>query len=341
MDRDPVYESITFDLWRSKCLVAAAELSIADHLASGPLSLDELAARCDCPAQRVMRLLRPLIGEGFFSRNQAGEYCNSEKTERLRSDHPQTLLPIALQFAWTRDQGWWKVADSVRTGRTGYQLEFGQELFEHLADNEKLAANFDRAMTALYSAETDGIVHGFNFGDVERLMDVGGGNGSTLVPILQQYDHLQGVLFDQDHVVERAKEALAESPVFDRIEFQTGDFFAPIEHRADTIMLRHVIHDWDWDDSQTILRHCRDSVGPDGQVLVVEMVVPEDDRPHPAKWLDAVMMIVTGGWERTEEQYRELFDGAGLRLDRVISATVPHARVSETIEILVGKPTTA
>lgn len=69
----------------------------------------------------------------------------------------------------------------MRTGQTGYSLAFGRELFEHLADNEELAANFDRAMTALYSAETDAVVRGFDFGGVQRLMDVGGGNGSTLV----------------------------------------------------------------------------------------------------------------------------------------------------------------
>lgn len=83
-------------------------------------------------------------------------------------------------------------------------------------------------------------------------------------------------------------------------------------------MLSHVIHDWNEEQCLTILGHCRKAMKPDGRLLIVEMVLPAGDAPHPGKVLDMVMLVVPGGQERTEAEYTPLLCKSGFRLTRVV-----------------------
>jgi hypothetical protein len=62
---------------------------------------------------------------------------------------------------------------------------------------------------------------------------------------------------------------------------------------------------------------------PEGRLLIVEMVLPTGDAPHPGKLLDMVMLVVPGGRERTEAEYRDLLSKAGFRLTRVVPTASP------------------
>ena len=82
--------------------------------------------------------------------------------------------------------------------------------------------------------------------------------------------------------------------------------------------MRHIIHDWDDNESLTILRNCRKAMRPDGKLLVVEGVVPPGNDPSVSKFFDLAMMVLPGGMERTEDEYRQLFQRAGFRLTRIV-----------------------
>jgi hypothetical protein len=89
-------------------------------------------------------------------------------------------------------------------------------------------------------------------------------------------------------------------------------------------LLSHIIHDWSEEQALTILRNCRSAMGPDGRLLIAEMVVPPGDEMHPAKMLDVLMLVLLGpGMERTEAQYAELLGRAGFRLERVVPTASP------------------
>jgi hypothetical protein len=95
-------------------------------------------------------------------------------------------------------------------------------------------------------------------------------------------------------------------------------------------VLSHVIHDWDDDRCLEILRNCRQAMDPNGRLLLVEMVIPPGDDPHPGKMLDMVMLSLPGGMERSEDEYRELLEEAGFRLTQVIPTQTP-ASVIEAV----------
>ena len=103
-----------------------------------------------------------------------------------------------------------------------------------------------------------------------------------------------------------------------RCQLTAGNFFQRVPEGADAYLLRHIIHDWDDQRAITILRNCHRAMVADSRLLLVEFVIPEGNEPFFGKWFDLAMMVVPGGRERTEAEYRSLLERAGLRLTRIM-----------------------
>ena len=113
-----------------------------------------------------------------------------------------------------------------------------------------------------------------------------------------------------------------------RCRVVAGNFFEAVPAGADAYLMRHIIHDWNDEQCRTILRNCRKVVPPSGKLLLIESAIPPGNEPSFAKFLDLTMLVIPGGMERTESEYRELLAGAGFRLERI----VPTASVIHVIE---------
>ncbi len=148
--------------------------------------------------------------------------------------------------------------------------------------------------------------------------DIGGGNGSQISQILQKQPDLKGILFDLPHVIERANGNIQSAGLSDRCDLVGGSFFESVPDGADIYMMRHIIHDWDDEKCLTILKNCHQAMPPEGKLLVVESVIPPGNEPFGGKLLDLVMLLIPGGKERTEVEYRDLFAKAGFELTQVI-----------------------
>jgi hypothetical protein len=119
------------------------------------------------------------------------------------------------------------------------------------------------------------------------------------------------VLYDLPHVVADAPAFLASRGMAERVSIESGSFFEGVPAGHDAYILSHIIHDWDEARCQTILQNCRRAMKPDGRLLIVEMVLPEDDTPHPGKMLDMMMLVGPGGQERTPSEYEQILRPAG------------------------------
>ena len=149
-----------------------------------------------------------------------------------------------------------------------------------------------------------------------------------LAEVLRRHSQASGVLFDLPAVIADSTGELDD--LRDRSETVAGDFFESVPAGADCYVLSHVIHDWDDDRCLEILGNCRQAMDPNGRLLLVEMVIPPGDDPHPGKMLDMVMLSLPGGMERSEQEYRELLDTAGFRLTQVIPTSTP-ASIMEAV----------
>ena len=158
-----------------------------------------------------------------------------------------------------------------------------------------------------------------------RIVDVGGGRGTLLAAVLAARAHLHGVVFDLPEGVAGAAETLQAAGVADRCAIERGDFFVAVPTGCDGYLLANVLHDWDDDRSVAILHNCRRAMSEDGRVLVVERTIFSDpERSIPTLLSDLTMLVLTGGQERTEEEYARLFAEADLRLTGVLPVAHPY-----------------
>jgi hypothetical protein len=144
----------------------------------------------------------------------------------------------------------------------------------------------------------------------ETVVDVGGGNGSLLIEFFRRQPGLRGVVFDLPET------DCDEAALGDRITFVAGSFFDRVPP-GDVYILGTVLHDWDDERAASILRTIRECAPPGARVLIIDAVIPAGNDPYGAKWLDLLMLALFAGRERTEKQWRELLDGAGLDIDRI------------------------
>jgi hypothetical protein len=214
-------------------------------------------------------------------------------------------------------KAWGELLHSVQTGEGGFQKRFGRPFFQYMLDHPMRHGIYDTAMGGFGRAEAEAMLAAHDFSAFQTVVDVGGGSGLLLTAILKQYPQLQGILFDLPAVVERARFVISGSGLDGRFRAEGGNFFSSVPAGADAYILQHVIHDWEDREAIAILRNCRGAMNPDGRILLVEMVIPPGNGPFFGKWLD-LMMLLVGGRERTEEEYRQLFSAAGLKLNRVI-----------------------
>lgn len=312
--------------WVAMALATAAKLRVADDLATGPLTAAELAARRRVDADALSRVLRALASVGVFATDAAGRYSLTEVGQLLRTGVPGSLRAVAdycgADWSW---RSWGDLPETVRTGATAIDRVFGVPVFDYLRDHPDEAAVFNEGMTGFSTAAAPLVAGGYDWGRFATVVDVGGGHGALLLAILHEHLGPAGVVFDAPAVAEGAAEAIRAAGMGGRCRAEGGDFFRAVPAGADAYLMKHIIHDWADGPATTILRNCRSAAAPGAKLVLVELVVPPGDEPHPAKLLDLEMLLLTGGRERTEAEYAALLAGAGWRLAEVIPTRSPFS----------------
>lgn len=319
--------------WVSRILHVAAELGLADQLASGPRSAAELAGPTGTHAPSLHRFLRTLGNLGVVTEREGGRFALTPLGEALRTGAPGAARPTILTIAsepFTRGMG--ELLYSVRTGRTGFDQAFGMPFFDFLAKDPEAASRFSETMIGIHGQEPAAVAAAYDFSGLGTIVDVGGASGHMLATILERHPALKGVLYDLPHVVTDAPALLAARGVDGRVTIEGGSFFERVPAGGDAYVLSHIIHDWDEEKCLTILGHVKRAMNPGGRLLIVEMVLPEGDVPHPGKMFDMVMLVIPGGQERTAPEYGALLAKAGFRLNRV----VPTESAVSVVEAVVA-----
>ena len=294
--------------WYSQALYVMAELGIADCLADGPRAADALAQETGCHAETLYRFLRALASAGVLHEGDSRTFALTPLSETLRSDHPGSLRPLARlgghPLHW---RAWGNLLHSVRTGETAFEAVHGRSFFDALAKDSVLSAALQAALARLHEVDRD-VVDALDLDGFERVVDVGGGTGALCRRLASAYPGTSVVLFNRPHV-------LATAPSAPGVEPLSGDFLESVPS-GDAYLLKFVLHDWDDGHATRILKNCRDAMRPGGRVFVIEVVLLGDAASSHAKTHDINMLVLTGGRERTVDEYRTLLSAAGLELVR-------------------------
>ena len=304
--------------WVSHIVYIAAKLGLADHLVR-PKRADELAGPTNTDGPSLYRLMRTLAHLGLMTEDGAQHFSLTPLGDALKTEAPGAARAAILTLASPMMlRGWEHLLHSVQTGKSGVEQSLGMPLFDWLAKHPEEASLFSETMVSFHGAEPPAVAEAYDFSPMTTIVDVGGATGNLLTAILARYPGSRGILYDLPHVVRDAPTLIQARGVADRVTIEAGSFFDRVPGDGDTYLLSHIIHDWSEDQCLTILSHCRGAMKSASRLLIIEMVLPSGDTPHPGKMLDMMMLVGPGGQERTEAEYRTLLNKAGLRLTRVV-----------------------
>jgi hypothetical protein len=301
----------------TQAIRVAAELEIADALAQGPRTPEQLAEETGSSPENLFRVLRALASVGIFK--QLGDSFElTPMAEHLRRDHPDTVWPAAVLATNELSIALHAAPGAVRDNVNGFEQAFGCSFWDYLQKNPERGAIFDAMMVAFHGHESAAISAAYDFSSFPVIVDIAGGDGHLLSTVLREHTACRGVLFDLPAVAGRTEASLLDDPVSERLEFVSGSFLEPIAAQGDLYLLRHIIHDWSDDESVSILGNVRDAIPDHGRLLIIEGVIEPGNEPFSYKFLDLVMLTALGGKERSREQYENLLNQAGFRVARVI-----------------------
>ncbi len=307
--------------WTAQVVRAAVDLSLADHLAEGGLTADELSRRENSAPGSTFRLLRACVVLGLLSADADSRFHSTPLLETLRTDSPGSMRGLALATTLPAQWlAWNEFTASVRTGRTHAGAALGGDFFHYLEKHPDQARDFSDGMATTTSLWTSDAANVIDTDGVNIAVDVGGANGSLLHLLLDANPSLRGVVFDLPHVVGAAAIEIARRGLADRADVVGGDFFIAVPP-ADLYLLKMILHDWDDDRCVTILENCRKAMTPGGRIAIVEMIVGEPSDPGPAALMDMNMLAIVSGQERSLSEYDTLLSAAGLRRIAVTSTT--------------------
>jgi hypothetical protein len=313
-DRPP--EALLWELERgalaTKALGVVADLGVADALADGPRPVADVAPEVGADPDVLHRILRALASDGVFAEDETGVFRNTEASELLRQGAPGSWREFAHLFgnAFYDAMG---TLDPKSPDPT-FPPRFGADFWSWLGQNLDERAAFDRAMAGGKDRSADRLA-GLEWTPDETVVDVGGGNGALLRALIERRPELRGIVFD---LPETDRD---EASLGDRIDFVAGSFFERLP-AGEAYILSGILHDWDDDAATAILATIRAAAPPNARLLVTEPVIPAGNEPDGAKWLDLLMLVLAGGRERNETQWRSLLEGAGFAVERIESGLI-------------------
>ncbi|WP_073266575.1 methyltransferase [Cryptosporangium aurantiacum] len=317
----------------TQLLFVAAELGLADALADGPRTADDLAGQVGANPGALARVLRGLAVEGVVTEDGEGGFALTDLGALLR-EGPGSLRGPAVVRGGLYFRAVAGLLDAVRSGGTAFEHAYGARFFDHLDRHPADGSAFQDSMAGRAVREADHVVAAYDFAGVRRLVDVGGGRGIVLAAVLGAAPHVTAVLFDRPAVAEQARERLTATGLAERCRFEGGDFFTAVPSGADTYLLSRVLHDWDDEHAVRILTTCRRSVPDDGRLLVVDIVLPRFAREQPAAIrMDLHMLMLLGARERTAAEFELLLARAGWHLRRVVATGA-----ADGLSVLEAKP---
>ncbi len=333
----PPLNALPFGALAAKIVHAAADLRLADLLANGPLTSTQLATRLGAHSASLRRLLRALAGLGVVEHVGPDLFALTPAGETLRVDAPDSIHALITMLCgpeyWN---SWGELVASVRSGEPSWNDVHGASWIEYYATHPDRSENFNRAMAEHTRDAAPGIVAAAELSRFRELADVGGGDGTLVVEALRANPELTGVVVDLPSGLAEAQTAIEKAGVADRCRVAPGDFFDSVPAGSDAYLLKQVLHDWDDDRATDILITMRRAMGRESRLIIVERMLPEEVDPSdtPTLLVDVLMLVVTGGRERTRDEFGTLLATAGFELASVTPPLPPFDyRVIEAVPV--------
>jgi hypothetical protein len=306
--------------WTSQTLAVAARTEMLEQLLDGPLPAGQVAQKAGLQAEPTERVLRGCAVAEVTRELETGVFELTDLGRALTRNHPRSMRDAIIMLG---DPGHWlpwgHLEHTVRSGEAAYRKALGVEnVFHYFDARPEEAERFHRSMLSMTGAFIAQLESAYDFTPYQTIADIGGGHGLLLGSVLRWAPRSRGVLFDQPDVVDGASEQLKSLGVVDRVSRVGGSFFESIPAGADLYMMKHILHDWNDEQCQTILDNLRKVIEPSARLLVMDCLLADPPATSEAALMDLNMMVMTGGRERRQSDFAAMFTRSRFQLTQVV-----------------------
>ena len=316
--------------WTSCCIYAAAKLNIGDLLAEKPKTAAQLASETQTHAPSLYRLLRALSSVGVFSENEKSEFELTPLGNTLRSDVPGSMKAMAIALLGTHYSAWGNLLHSIKTGEIAFDNLHNMPIYKYYETHPEDGVNFTKAMSGLTQAVIMNILSAYDFSSFKTIVDIGGGNGTLLNGILNKAPNSKGIVFDEEYIKNEALQNIEKNNLQQRCSFEAGSFFEKVPSGASAYLMKYILHGWVDENSKKILANVYKAMPQDSKLLIIESVISDRNIPQSGKFMDINMLVISGGVERTEKEWKNLIESAGLKISKIISTPSAMFSIIET-----------
>jgi hypothetical protein len=321
---------VGFGFWASKTLLSAIELEVFTELAKHPLPLDDLQGRLGLHPRSARDFFDALVALGFLERS-GGTYRNTPATDMFLDKHKPTYIGGILEMCNHRLYSYWgHLTEALRTGHPQNEVREGAlPLFAALYADPARLKEFLRAMTGLSQPANRAIARQFPWAKYKTFADIGTAQGDLAVQIALHNPHLRGIGFDLAEVAPIFEEYRTENALTDRLVFQSGDFFKDPLPKADVITMGHILHDWNLETKEMLIRKAYEAVPSGGALIAYEAIIDDDRRKNAFGLLMSLNMLIEthDGFDYTGADCCGWMTKAGFRETRVEHLVGPDSMV--------------
>lgn len=303
----------------SSAVYTAAKFGIADLLVDSPKDYKFLARALKLHAKSLYRLMRALASIGIFEEIQPGVFYITSMASTLRSDIPNSMRDLIImcgeKWHWLT---WGDLDYTIKTGKSSFIKNYKIDFFSYMQQNPDVASGFNKAMSSLSSLSDTAVVEKYDFSCFNTIIDIGGGYGGLITAVLSKYKKVKGILCDLPNVIEAAKANIQSLEVGSRCELHGINFFKKIPPGGNLYILKHVLHGLSDTQSINLLKLIREQLQNDSKVIVIDMIVPQGNKPSYSKFNDLGMLLISEtGSERTFQDFENIFNAAGLTINTI------------------------
>jgi len=316
--------------WASKTLLSAVEMEVFTELAKHPEDLKSLQGRLGLHPRSAQDFLDALVALGFLNRVD-GKYHNTPETDLFLDKRKPTYVGGILDMANNRLFGFWNhLTEALRSGSPQNEAKGGGEsLFAALYASPARLKEFLSAMTGLSRGANLAIAQRFPWKNYQRYVDVGTAQGDLAVQVALANPHLSGVGFDLAEVEPIFEEYVQQNGLSGRVQFVQGDFFNSPLPETDIVMMGHILHDWNLQEKEMLIRKAYDAVPAGGALIVYESIIDDDRSKNVFGLLMSLNMLIEtpGGFDYTGADCTGWMKEIGFKETRVEHLVGPDSMV--------------
>lgn len=316
--------------WASKTLLSAVELGLFTELAKGGMSAEAIGERLNLHPRSVRDFLDALVSLHLLERDSQGVYGNTSEADAFLDRAKPSYMGGMLEMANTRLYPFWgSLTEALRTGRPQNEAQSGGNFFEALYAEPERLEGFLGAMTGLSLGAARAIAEKFPWRDYRTFVDIGGAQGGLSVEVALAHKHLTGGNFDIPAVGPVFEKYVSRQGLSDRLRFYPGNFFDDALPSADVLVMGHILHDWNMEEKQMLLKKAFAALPTGGALIVFEALIDDERRANTFGLLMSLNMLIEtpGGFDYTGADCSGWMREAGFSSTRVEHLVGPDSMV--------------